>query len=104
MAVIRDELSLREATAKFNISGESTVYQWVKRYQTDGVDALLSLRQGRKKLKKEMTPPPTTTDIPAEKLTGEQNLAEIRFLRTQVDYLKKIQALAQEKTTGKKRR
>lgn len=104
MAVIRDKLSLREATAKFNLSGESTVYQWVKCYQANGTDALLNLSQGGKKLKKEMTPPSVTTDIPAEQLTDEQKLAEIRFLRAQVDYLKKLQALAQEKTTGKKRR
>ena len=104
MTIIRDKLSLREATAKFNIAGEGTVYQWVKCYQTNGTDALLSLRQGRKKLKKEIMPPSVTTDIPAEQLTDEQKLAEIRFLRAQVDYLKKLQALAQEKTTGKKRR
>ncbi|MGP3592768.1 helix-turn-helix domain-containing protein, partial [Vagococcus sp. WN89Y] len=104
IAVIRDKLSLREATAKFNISGESTVYQWVKCYQTDGIDALLNLRQGRKKLEKDITPPSVTTDIPAEQLTEEQKLAEIRFLRAQVDYLKKLRALAQEKITDKKRR
>lgn len=104
MAVIRDKLSLREATAKFNLSGESTVYQWLKCYQTGGIDALFSLRQGRKKLEKDITPPPLTTDIPAEQLTDEQKLAEIRFLRAQVDYLKKLQALAQKETTDKKRR
>lgn len=104
MAVIRDRLSLREATAKFNLSGESTVYQWVKCYQTGGIDALFNLREGRKKLEKDMTPPSVTTDIPVEQLTDEQKLAEIRFLRAQVDYLKKLQALAQEKTTDKKRR
>lgn len=104
MAVVNDKLSLREAAARFNLSGESTAYQWVKYYQSAGEDALLGLAQGRKKLKKNISPQPPTTDIPAEQLTEEQKLAEIRFLRAQVDYLKKLNALAPEKTTGKKRR
>lgn len=54
-----------------------------------------------KKLKKDNSPQPTTTDIPAEQLTEEQKLAEIRFLRAQVDYLKKLNALAPEKQPAK---
>ena len=104
MAVFNDKLSLREAAARFNLSGESTVYQWVKSYQSAGAEALLGLKQGRKPLKKDIDPQPTTADIPAEQLTEEQKLAEIRFLRAQVDYLKKLNALAPEKTIGKKRR
>lgn len=52
MTIIREKLSLREATSKFNIAGEGTVYQWVKCYQTNGADALLNIRLGGKKLKK----------------------------------------------------
>ncbi len=84
MAVINEKLSFREAAARFNLSGESTVYQWVKCYQSAGADALLSLKQGRKKLEKDIVPHPITADIPAEQLTDEQKLAEIRFLRAQV--------------------
>ncbi|EKL3541691.1 transposase, partial [Salmonella enterica] len=48
-AVIDDKLSLRDATAKFNLSGESTVYQWVKRFQASGAGALSGIKSGRPK-------------------------------------------------------
>lgn len=102
--VINDKLSLREATAKFNLSGESTVWQWLKRYQSGGADALIGCRHGRpKKVDKNIHPKPDTANIQPELLTEEQKLEEIRFLRAQVDYLKKLQALAQEEATDRKR-
>ncbi|WP_428984676.1 helix-turn-helix domain-containing protein [Pantoea agglomerans] len=40
-AVINDNLSLRDATAQFNLPNESTVYQWVKRFQASGAGGAL---------------------------------------------------------------
>ncbi|MDF9911975.1 helix-turn-helix domain-containing protein [Pantoea agglomerans] len=48
-AVINDNLSLRDATAQFNLPNESTVYQWVKRFQASGAGALSGLKRGRPK-------------------------------------------------------
>lgn len=48
-AVIGDKLSLRYATAKVNLSGESTVYQWVKRFKASGAGALTGIKSGRPK-------------------------------------------------------
>lgn len=48
-AVINDKLSLRDATAQFNLPNESTVYQWVKRFQASGAGALSGLKRGRPK-------------------------------------------------------
>ncbi|MFC6379797.1 hypothetical protein [Tatumella terrea] len=45
-AVIGDKLSLRDATAEFNLSGERTVYPWVKRVKASGAGALTGIKNG----------------------------------------------------------
>ncbi len=41
------------------------------------------------------TRPPVSAAKPAEELTHDELLAELRYLRVEVDYLKKLKALAQ---------
>lgn len=90
-AVIDDKLSLRDATAKFNLSGESTVYQWVKRFQASGAGALSGIKSGRPKkpepMHKDITSPPALHD------NSPDAQAELRYLRAEVAWLKRAEGL-----------
>ncbi|ECS7582287.1 IS3 family transposase [Salmonella enterica] len=90
-AVINDKLSLRDATAKFNLSGESTVYQWVKRFQASGAGALSGIKSGRPKkpepMHKDITSPPAPHD------NSPDAQAELRYLRAEVAWLKRAEGL-----------
>lgn len=90
-AVIDDKLSLRDATAKFNLSGESTVYQWVKRFQASGAGALSGIKSGRPKSRNlciRTSPPP-----PAPHDNSPDAQAELRYLRAEVAWLKRAEGL-----------
>lgn len=95
MAVINDNLSLREATGLFNLSSESVVCQWVKSFESSGSEALKSSR-GRKKTKMKSTVEQSSSK-PLENQTPEDMQAELRYLRAKVEYLKKLKALVQKK-------
>lgn len=79
------EGGIREAAARFNLSSESTVYQWVYCFQSPDANALLNLRKRRSKLDKDIALSPISADIPIEQLTEEQKLAEIRLLIARID-------------------
>lgn len=101
--VVQSEfLSLREAAVRFNISEHKVVGRWVKAYETSGDEGLRNLRKWAKisvkKASKKPTPPPGSSSKPAEELSHEELLAELRYLRAEVDYLKKLKALAQKGT------
>ena len=70
-ATICEELTMREAAARFNISNESVVRHWVNVYKASGQKGLL-LR------------------------------AELRYLRAENAYLKKLKALVQHEKNGRK--
>lgn len=90
-AVIDDKLSLRDATPKFNLSGESIVYQWVKRFQASGAGALSGIKSGRPKkpepMHKDITSPPAPHD------NSPDAQAELRYLRAEVAWLKRAEGL-----------
>jgi len=90
-AVINDKLSLRDATAQFNLPNESTVYQWVKRFQASGAGALSGLKRGRPKkpepMHKDITSPPAPCD------NSPDAQAELRYLRAEIALLKRAEGL-----------
>jgi transposase len=100
--VIDEELSMREAAARFNISTETVVRHWVNVYKDAGEKGLLSIKPGRSKgmTKPQKTPP--LTDAALEKLSPEELRAELRYLRAENAYLKKLKTLVQSEKTGKK--
>lgn len=97
-----EELTMREAAARFNISNESVVRHWVNVYKASGQKGLLSIKRGRSKA---MSKPPKTsplTDAALEKLSPEELRAELRYLRAENAYLKKLKALVQREKNGRK--
>ena len=83
--------SIEEATTVFNIPASGTVWNWVHLFETQGIDALQRKMKGRPSMKKEIKK--------TQPVEGSQEalLAEIERLRMENAYLKKLNALVQEK-------
>ncbi|HBV39972.1 MAG TPA: hypothetical protein DEF05_09895 [Erwinia sp.] len=90
-AVIDDKLSLRNATAKFNLSGERTVYQWVKRFQASGAGALSGIKSGRPKKPEPMHKDINSPSAPRDNPPDAQ--AEVRYFRAEVGWLKRAKGM-----------
>jgi transposase len=104
----RENLSYRQTAAVFDIRAHEAIGQWERQYHAGGVDALAPRPRGRRP--KTMTRPdhdkPTEGSAPDER-TREQLLKENEYLRAEVAYLKKLDALLQAKKQAaqkKKRR
>ena len=95
--------SIRETAAIFNIPSYETVRKWKVAYETEGMDALESKKKGRLSMKKESIK--QTKQTPAEG-SVEALEARIKQLEMENAYLKKLNALVQnkEKSPSKKRR
>ncbi len=101
-AVISDRLTMREAAARFNLSAEILVRRWLDVYNDAGAEGLLNMQCGRPgKMTKPKNIPPLT-DKELEKLSPEELRAELRYLRAENAYLKKLKALVQSEKNGKK--
>ncbi len=101
-AVISDRLTMREAAARFNLSAEILVRRWLDVYNDAGAEGLLNMQCGRPG---QMTKPkniPPLTDKELEKLSPEELRAELRYLRAENAYLKKLKALVQSEKMAKK--
>ena len=83
--------SLLETAAVFKIPSPNTISAWRQLVETNGLDALRSKKRGRRAMKKQ----PKKTQ-PAEG-SKEALVAELEYLRAENAYLKKLNALVQEK-------
>lgn len=84
--------------AFFGIAAFTSVIQWQKLYNISGEAALVAKPRGRPK----MTKPKPKIDKPPKEMTSEELLEEVLNLRAERDYLKKLQALIQEKQLAAK--
>ena len=92
--------SIRQAAAYFNIPSFTTVSKWERIYYELGKEALYIENRGRPRKMKE------TKNNKAEKKNLENNedlLAEVQRLRMENAYLKKLNALIQEREKSEKR-
>lgn len=101
-AMTRDALSVREATARFNISNESVVLHWVNVYKETGLSGLLKIKPGRARKVTKKSSHHSQPGKEPEKLSLEELLAELRYLRAENAYLKKLKALVQSEKNGRK--
>ncbi|GKU79841.1 transposase [Paenibacillus sp. L3-i20] len=86
-----NQLSYKGASKKHGIA-DSAIRKWKKQYLTDGADSLYIDRRGRKKSNSEPVQPAGSNVDSVEDMEQEN-----RRLRMEVDYLKKLHALVQEK-------
>jgi transposase len=83
--------SIFETASIFNLPSDSTLRQWQNLLESHGVDALKSKKKGRLSIKKD-----TKKSIPIEG-SPEPLQAEVERLRMENAYLKKLNALVQNK-------
>ena len=90
-------LSLRQAAAQFNIRGYGVIANWQRRYDAGGAQAL-SPRPNRSRQPMQKPPsPPSPEPRKDEERTREELIDEVNYLRAEVAYLKKLDALVQAK-------
>jgi len=88
-----NHLSLVQTAVKFGIPTDTTVGKWERIYYEEGPQGLYQNNRGRK--------PKMNSDKPTKKKLSkeieEDLIAEVQRLRMENDYLKKLQALVQER-------
>lgn len=90
--------SPNETAAIFRISSPSLIRKWRLQFEKEGIDALQSNKKGRPKMKKK-----TKKTLPVEG-SIEALQEEIERLRMENAYLKKLNALVQNKETLQNKR
>ncbi|VFR93269.1 Mobile element protein [plant metagenome] len=94
----REHWSQAQTAAAFDIRCAAHIGKWVRQYDSGGIDALQPRRKGRPK---SMSNKPTKPDVALAELSDKQIIArqnqELIDLRAEVAYLKKLDALIQEK-------
>ncbi|MCT3760870.1 transposase [Elizabethkingia anophelis] len=89
--IIAQGLSLKQATAKFNIAAESSIINWRKAYEKNGILGLRNKPKGRPSIMSDYKPKKKKSGKP---LTREEELLlENERLRAELDFLKKLDAL-----------
>lgn len=89
-------LSYMQTAVKFDIRSIGDIGKWHRQYDNGGFDALRSARQGRIK-KMPDKPDPTKHVASANTRTLQEIVDENEYLRMENAYLKKLDALIQEK-------
>ena len=87
-----NHLSLEETCVKFNLGSHSVVSKWERIYYEEGPQGLYIERRGRLK---NMSSKPKKKKIGKE--IEEDLIEEVRRLRMENEYLKKLNALVQER-------
>ncbi|SCN30322.1 Transposase [Bacillus cytotoxicus] len=92
--MIENGTSLFETAAIFNIPAPATIVVWKKQLETQGIDALQSKKKGRPFMKKE-------SNKQSKQASAEGSVealeARIKQLEMENEYLKKLNALVQNK-------
>lgn len=93
-----NQLSRIQTAAKFDIRHHAMVGIWERAYRDGGLEALIPRPRGRPKAVTMPEPAPAPAPDSAQdddKLSREQLLAEVKQLRMELAYTKKLQALVQ---------
>ena len=100
----KEHLSFREAAVRFNISDNKVVKRWSDAYDATGEAGLQKRKRHpvkKKAMPEQATRPPESVTKPPEALSYDELLAELRYRRAEVDYLKKLNALPQHRKKQK---
>ncbi|RQO63900.1 hypothetical protein DBR40_26855, partial [Pedobacter sp. KBW01] len=100
------ELSLIDTCAIFMVASFSTLYQWVVKFEQSGYQGLVDKRGDHlknKKTTKRMAKKKVVPGIKDSMTDLERLTIENEYLRAEVAYLKKLEALAQSKQVKKKK-
>ena len=92
-------LSCREAATHFGIRSHSSVAKWERVYYEKGAEGLMKETRGRPPIEKICTAKPKVNEA-----TEKDLIDEIQQLRMENAYLKKLNALVQEKKRSAKKK
>jgi transposase len=91
--MIEHKYGAKIAANEFGIADKNVVLSWMRIYREEGLSALCEERRGRKK---------AVNDGVKPECGGQESLLdEVKRLRMENDYLKKLQALIQSKSVKK---
>ena len=103
-----EDWSSRQTSAYFNMPTPYTVQTWLRRYNEGGADALINRRRGPPMSKPKSQSRPKNPALSPEKsvagMTPEELRQELEYLRAENAYLKKLEALVQEKQSVSKKK
>jgi len=94
--------SNQETSAYFNIPAPSSVLSWVRLYNQGGVGALDPKPKGRRPVKRTANDIQTLLKKPINELSHEELLQRVHYVEVENAYLKKLEALAQQKALANK--
>ena len=92
-------LSLKDCCSRYCIPNASSVLFWIRRYELLGIDGLRG-QPGRPKIMKKDKPVKKTGPLTRVEELEKENL----YLKAENELLKKLEALAQQRQTPKKKR
>ena len=95
----KNRMSLTETAAHFCIPSMPTVSKWEHIYYEEGPEALLKERRGRKSMGKKKS-----SKLKKNVNENEDLLAELQYLRMENEYLKKLNALVQERKKSEQKK
>lgn len=95
------EASPRSTAGHFNIASPSTILVWLRLYNEGGITALEPKPRGRPSMPKRHEIQALLTK-PSSELTPDELLRKLHYLEVENAYLKKLQALAQQKYLASK--
>lgn len=94
----QENLSYRQVAALFDLrGGHDVVVTWERKYHEGGLSALEPKPRGRPKTMPNPKSPKLLPSEAEDTRTREELLEEVKYLRAEVAYLKKVKALRQEK-------
>ena len=96
--MLEQDLSQSQVALKFNISSPALISHWHKAYRQEGMSGLTSKYQGRTAMSK-----PYITDKPDDEKTLAELKRENEYLRAEVAYLKKLDALLRKQEQASKK-
>ena len=99
-AYMDKKLSLRDCCLEFNVPAQSTLSSWARKYEQLGMEGL-NEQKGRPQTMKKKKPAAKKTE-PLTRL--EQLEKDNLYLRAEIDYLKKLDALTQKKQTQQRKK
>ena len=97
----QDQLSINQAAARFNVPAPSTISLWQRLYNEGGITALEPKPRGRPSMPKRHEIQALLAK-PSSELTPDELLRKLQYLEVENAYLKKLQALAQQKYLASK--
>lgn len=93
-------LSLRDCCLHFNIPAQSTVSSWVRNYEQLGLDGLGEQKGRPRTMKEDKQAAKKTKPFTRLEELEKDNL----YLRAEIDFLKKLEALTQKKQTPQRKK